>query len=89
MVEEEGLEDEGAEEGTEVVMSVPIPAVPTPKDKPLSRSLDLISDPIFSLLNTPHIDLNQARDWYNNGYRSPNAKPWPLSPMTKSLIYGY
>ena len=84
----EGWDDEGVEEGMEVAMSVPALAVPTLEDEPLSRSLDLTSDPIISLLKTPHTDLNQVRDWYNSGYRSPNTKPRPLLPITKSPICG-
>ena len=88
MAEVEGREDEGAKEGTEVAMSVPTPAVPTLEDEPLSRSLDLTSNPILSLLKTPRTDLNQARDWYNSGHRSPNTKSRPLSPITNPQSVG-
>ena len=89
VAEAEGWEDEGTEEGTKVIVSVPALAMPTLKDEPLSRSLDLTSDPILSLLKTSRTDLNQARDSYNSGYRSPNTKPRPPSPITNSSICGY
>ena len=69
------------------MVSVPAPTGPTLKDRPISKSLDLILDPIVSLLKTPRIDLNQAKDWYNKGYILPNTKLRLLSPRTKSPIY--
>ena len=78
-----GREDEGMEEGTGVAMSVS-----ALDDKPVSKSLDLTLDPILSPLKTSRTDLNQAKDWRNNGYKLPNIKLTPLSPRTKSPIRG-
>ena len=79
-----GREDEGTEEGTKVVVFVSAPAVPALDDRPVSKSLDLTSEPILSLLKTSCTDLNQAKDWHNSGYRLPNTRPRVLSPRTKS-----
>ena len=67
-------------------MSVPAPIGLALEDKLVFKSLNLISDPIVSLLKTPRVDLNQAKDWYNKRYRLPNTKLWLLSPRSKSPI---
>ena len=50
------------EEGTKVAISVLAPTMPALDDKPISKSLDLTSDPKLSLLKTPHTNSNQAKD---------------------------
>ena len=83
------MEDEGTKIGMEVVVFVPAPSTPTLEDEPHFEPLDLTTDPMFSLLRSPWIDLNQDKYLCNSGYISPNAKSRPLGPTTKSLIRGY
>ena len=73
----------------EVAMSTPAPIMLTLEDEPLSRPSDLTLDPIFFLLKSSLMDLNQARDSCNSGYKSPNTKPRPLPTTTKSPICRY
>ena len=84
----EGWEEEGIEEGMEVAVSVSALAMPTLDDKPISKSPDLTSESMFSLLKDSHTHLNQSKDWRNNGYRLPNTRPRLLSLRTKSLTRG-
>ena len=57
-VETEGREDEGIES----IVSVSTPPVPALEDSLASKSLDLTSEPIFSLFRTPRTDSNQPKD---------------------------
>ena len=57
-VETEGREDEGIES----IVSVSTPPVPALEDRLASKSLDLTSEPIFSLFRTPRTDSNQPKD---------------------------
>ena len=53
------------DEGTEIAVSISTLPVPALEDELASKSLDLTSELIFSLLRIPRTDSNQHRDWHN------------------------
>ena len=64
-------------------MSISAPAVLALDDRPISKSLDLILEPILSLLKTSHTVPNQSKDWRNRGYKLTNTNSKLLLPKTK------
>ena len=74
--------------GIKVTVSILTPSVLVLDDRPVSKSLDLILEPILSLLKTLRIVPNQSKDWCNRGYKLTNTNSKLLSPKTKSLTHG-